>query len=87
MTSGLCWPTNDPAQQRLPNVSLNTKKRITPRRRLHRLIRRLAAGSGRGYREAGAKDWKEFMYRMDVAYPKLNQTLRIPFPENEDDMA
>lgn len=34
-----------------------------------------------------AKNWKEFMYRMDVAYPKLNQTLRIPFPESEDETA
>lgn len=32
-----------------------------------------------------AKDWSEFMYRMDVAYPKINTTPRIPFPEDDEE--
>jgi hypothetical protein len=32
-----------------------------------------------------ARDWQEFMYRMDVAYPKMNETRRIPFPVDDED--
>jgi len=32
-----------------------------------------------------ANDWDQLMYRMDVSYPKINETRSIPFPEPEDD--
>ena len=32
-----------------------------------------------------AKSWEQFMYRMGVAYPKINETRYIPFPDDEED--
>jgi hypothetical protein len=30
-----------------------------------------------------SKDWHQFMYRMGVSYPKINETPNIPFPDDD----
>jgi hypothetical protein len=95
----VAWLTADLTYNRIHPDLLKELKLVRgdkgrPGQKLHQWLTTLPQGGhprlkqhleGIGALMKVAKDWDEFKYWIDLHYPKHNETMRIPFPEPEED--
>jgi hypothetical protein len=98
-TPALAWITADLIYDRIHPDLLKELKTVRgelgkPRQKLHQWLTTFPGGGHPRLKQHNegvtallsvARTWGQFQEWVDERYPKLNQTLRIPFPEDPDD--